>query len=123
MTEPKAPLSLDELDAKLRRARQEAGGDRAAGAAPAKALGVGFRVGIELVVALVVGVGIGYFLDVWLGTKPWLMLVFFVLGTGAGIVNVWRVVTGLDQAVGYRGETGEAASKTGSDDGGGSRSR
>ena len=49
-----------------------------------------FRVGAELVSGLIVGVGIGWALDQWLGTTPWLLLVFFFLGAGAGILNVYR---------------------------------
>lgn len=52
------------------------------------------RVGSELISALMVGVGIGWAMDQWLGTKPWFMLVFFFLGAGAGILNVYRS-TGL----------------------------
>ena len=31
-------------------------------------------------------------LDLWLGTKPWLMVAFFFLGSAAGILNVWRTM-------------------------------
>src|SRR5215472_11863226 len=53
--------------------------------------GIGLRVGIELVSALVVAVAIGYGLDRLLGTKPILMAVFVLLGGEAGILNVWRL--------------------------------
>ncbi len=49
-----------------------------------------------------VGVAIGIGLDRWLGTTPWLMVVFIVLGAAAGILNVVRVMTGMGGAVGYR---------------------
>ena len=42
-------------------------------------------------IALVVGIGIGYWLDRWLGTWPWLFLVFFVMGSVAGVLNVYRL--------------------------------
>ena len=54
-------------------------------------MGVGLRVGIELVSALVVAVAIGYGLDRWFGTKPILTAVFVLLGGAAGILNVWRL--------------------------------
>ena len=54
-------------------------------------MGVGLRVGIELVSALVVAVAIGYGLDYLFGTRPILMAVFVLLGGAAGILNVWRV--------------------------------
>lgn len=53
--------------------------------------GIGLRVGIELVSALVVAVAIGYGLDRWFGTKPILTAVFVLLGGAAGVLNVWRL--------------------------------
>jgi len=53
--------------------------------------GIGMRVGIELVSALVVAVAIGYGLDWLFGTKPILMAVFVLLGGAAGVLNVWRL--------------------------------
>ena len=64
-----------------------------AGPVPSGALGIGFRIGIELVSAMVVGVGIGWLLDWWLGTRPWLLILFFLLGAGAGMLNVIRAAT------------------------------
>jgi ATP synthase protein I len=53
--------------------------------------GIGLRVGIELVTALVVAVAIGYGLDRLFGTKPILTAVFVLLGGAAGVLNVWRL--------------------------------
>jgi ATP synthase protein I len=53
-------------------------------------LGIGLRVGIEMVSALVVAVAIGYGLDLLFGTKPILTAVFVLLGGAAGVLNVWR---------------------------------
>ena len=58
----------------------------------AGAMGIGMRVGIELVSALAVGVAIGWGLDWLLGTKPWLLALFVLLGGGAGVANVWRLM-------------------------------
>jgi ATP synthase protein I len=44
--------------------------------------------GLEMGVAIAVGAGIGYLLDSWLGTKPWLLLVFLLLGIAAGFKAV-----------------------------------
>jgi ATP synthase protein I len=52
--------------------------------------GFAFRIGVELVSALLVGAGIGWLLDRWLGTTPFLLLLFFFLGAAAGILNVFR---------------------------------
>ena len=40
---------------------------------------------------LIVGVVLGLGFDRWLGTSPWLFLVFFVLGAAAGVLNVYRL--------------------------------
>jgi F0F1-type ATP synthase assembly protein I len=46
--------------------------------------------GIEMAVATFIGWGIGYWLDLQLGTEPWLMLVFLLLGVAAGFMGVLR---------------------------------
>jgi len=55
------------------------------------ALGFAFRITTELVAAVVVGVAIGWGLDLWLNSKPWFLIAFFFLGVAAGVVNVYRV--------------------------------
>tara|TARA_B100000941_G_scaffold240020_1_gene183322 strand:+ start:67 stop:342 length:276 start_codon:yes stop_codon:yes gene_type:complete len=51
-------------------------------------LGVAFKMSTELVSAVAVGTIIGFILDNWFGTKPWLILIFFFVGVVAGIMNV-----------------------------------
>ena len=53
-------------------------------------IGVAFKMSTELVSAVVVGTIIGFILDNWFGTKPWLILTFFFVGVVAGILNVVR---------------------------------
>lgn len=65
-------------------------------------VGWAFRIGVELVSALVVGVGIGLGLDWWLGTGPWFLVLFFMLGSAAAILNVYRTAMGYGLAAGYR---------------------
>ncbi len=105
MTEKPPPPSLDDLDARLgkARAKQKGNGDHGNTESAAKVPGVGFafRIGVDLVAALAVGVGIGWLLDRLLGTGPWLMVVFFFLGAGAGIMSVYRTANKIGQAVGY----------------------
>jgi ATP synthase protein I len=69
----------------------ERGAEADAAAGPT-ALGIGLRVGIELVSALVVAVAIGWALDRWLHTLPLFLVLFILLGGAAGILNVWRVM-------------------------------
>jgi ATP synthase protein I len=100
------PPSLEDLDARLRAVQERvdtrANGGKKGNGQPMSGLGLAFRVGIELVSALAVGVGIGWLLDRWLGTKPWLMVVFFFLGSAAGVLNVWRAMSGIGPGPGYR---------------------
>ena len=58
---------------------------------PGGSWGVGSRAGVEVFSALAVGVALGFALDRWLGTWPWLFLLFFLLGSAAGILNVFRL--------------------------------
>jgi ATP synthase protein I len=53
--------------------------------------GIGLRVGIELVSALVVAVAIGYGLSLIFGARPIFLAVFVMLGGAAGVLNVWRL--------------------------------
>jgi len=114
MGEEERPPSLDELGERLRAAQDHRAADRRregrlSGSAPGMSgVGLAFRIGVELVSALAVGVGIGMLLDWWLGTRPWFLLVFFLLGAAAGMLNVYRAAMGLGLAVGYR-KPGEAA--------------
>ena len=53
-------------------------------------MGSAFKLGTELVAAVAVGTIIGFILDSWFDTKPWLIITFFFLGAAAGILNVIR---------------------------------
>ena len=53
-------------------------------------MGSAFKLGTELVSAVAVGTIIGFILDSWFDTKPWLIIIFFFLGSVAGILNVIR---------------------------------
>ena len=53
-------------------------------------MGSAFKLGTELVAAVAVGTIIGFILDSWFDTKPWLIIIFFFLGTAAGMLNVIR---------------------------------
>ena len=54
------------------------------------AMARGLRLSSELVAGVLVGGGIGYALDYWLGIKPWGFIVLVLLGFVAGIVNLMR---------------------------------
>ena len=60
-------------------------------------IGTAFKLGTELVSAVVVGTIIGFILDSWFDTKPWLIILFFFLGSIAGILNVIKVAKRMQQ--------------------------
>jgi len=75
---------LDQV--KARRTPPQSGDARARGEAFARA----FRFVAELIVGVGVGGFIGWALDRWLGTQPWLLVLFVALGFTAGVMNVIR---------------------------------
>ena len=52
--------------------------------------GKAFQLSTELVSAVLVATIIGFILDNWFGTKPWLIIIFFFIGVATGIINVIR---------------------------------
>ena len=83
------------FDQRLRAARDKQAGGKpvpAASGGSTSPMGIGVRVGVELVAAMAVAVAIGWGLDRWLGTTPWLMGLFVLLGGAAGVANVWRLM-------------------------------
>ena len=58
--------------------------------ARASALARGFRLSSELIAGVVVGAVIGWVFDRLLSTSPWGLIVFFLLGFAAGVINVMR---------------------------------
>lgn len=70
-------------------------------------------VGIELAVATAIGLGIGYWIDLQLGTYPWLMFVGLLLGVAAGFMGVFRAAKEAQELMGDKkpqppAETGES---------------
>lgn len=103
MAEQDRPPSLDEIEARLRAARGDEAknkGREAGSPASSSGLGLGFRVSIEFVAGVAVGVAIGYGLDRWLGTIPLMMVLFLLLGGAAGVLNAYRAAKGMDGTVG-----------------------
>ena len=60
-------------------------------------MGGAFKLGTELVAAVGVGTIIGFILDSWFGTKPWLIIIFFFLGAAAGMLNVIRTANRMQK--------------------------
>jgi len=95
------PPSLADIQSRLETLRpEEAPATAESDEAAKRGMGFGFRIGTEMVSAVVVGFGLGYALDHWLNTKPLFLMIGLLLGAAAGFMNVYRVVKGLDAAVG-----------------------
>ena len=60
-------------------------------------MGSAFKLGTELVAAVAVGTIIGFILDSWFDTKPWLIIIFFFLGATAGMLNVIRTANRMQK--------------------------
>jgi ATP synthase protein I len=121
MSEGKAPDPLARLGEQIDKARAErvrrqpaVRGDRST---LQQGLGLGFRIGIELVVAVGVATALGWAFDHWLGTRPWGMIVLFFLGVAAGMLNVYRAVAGISTAAGYRRPAEDGAGTRAAKDG------
>ncbi len=69
-------------------------------AAQSSGLATGMRIGLEFVSGTLVGVAIGYGLDRWLHSTPWFLLLFSLLGFGAGMLNVYRTLMGVEEGIG-----------------------
>ncbi len=46
--------------------------------------------GLEMALSVLIGVAIGYYLDKWLGTGPWLMVLWIGIGFAAGVRSLYR---------------------------------
>ena len=60
-------------------------------------MGNAFKLGTELVASVAVGTIIGFILDSWFDTKPWLIIIFFFLGAAAGMLNVIRTANQMQK--------------------------
>jgi ATP synthase protein I len=65
-----------------------------------RGMAYGMRMAAELVAAVIVGGVIGWGLDWVLGSRPWLFLVFFLLGFAAGVLNVMRAYERMQRELG-----------------------
>ena len=106
---------LRRLGERLRDARHDASGNDGKNSQSLTGIGLAFRVGVELLSAVAVGGAIGWGLDLWLETRPWLMLVLLLLGGAAGILNVYRISSGDSCAAGYNKTDNAAEDPTGRD--------
>lgn len=82
---------LRSLEASIEARRQEErGATRGGGRGAATGYGQAFKLSSEFIAGIAVGIGLGWFFDRLAGTSPWGLIVFLLLGFGAGVLNVLR---------------------------------
>ncbi|MBF0127238.1 MAG: AtpZ/AtpI family protein [Magnetococcales bacterium] len=66
-------------------------------APPPSGLSMAMRMSTDLASAIFVGGGIGYLLDYWLHSHPWMTVIFFLFGAVAGFRNLYRIAMQNEQ--------------------------
>lgn len=99
------------LDAELL-ARRKVGSETSSNREAAKGFGLAVKLSSEFIAGVVVGALIGYLMDRFLGTSPWGMIVFLLLGFCAGVLNVLRSTGAVAQpGTAGRDQTGSQQDK------------
>lgn len=93
--------SLSERISKLEQKRHRSNATAPQARIPRGGMALAGRVSSELVAGLVVGAGSGWVLDRWLDCSPLMLVVMFFVGAAAGMLNVWRALSGCGMAAGY----------------------
>jgi ATP synthase protein I len=110
MAHDRRPDGFEAFDSRMRRLRGQGAGGNGDGGPPRRAgfagSGPAFQAGIEVIAGVVGGALIGYALDHWLGTGPWLLIALFLLGAAGGMRNAWRRLSRMGRTgAGADGET------------------
>ena len=92
------PPSLEEFSKRLDAKRGDHFPEENKKPASGSAWGRALRVSSDLLAGLFVGVVLGLLLDRWLGTSPWLLLVGIGVGFAAGVRNLYRTVSQMNEA-------------------------
>ncbi len=99
----------EELGRKIKEAQQRQQGDTPRPDAEKEgqkqdptSTGRALRASTDLVAGIGVGTFLGYWIDVWLGTKPLFMIIMFFFGFAAGFLNIYRSQMGQDYKIGFR---------------------
>lgn len=85
--------ALDNLKKQIQKAKKAVHPSEFQEDAPQNLTGKFFNVGVELVSGVLVGVGLGILIDWGFGTSPWGLICLFILGSAAGMLNVYRALT------------------------------
>jgi ATP synthase protein I len=83
-------MDLEELKNHLKKIQKDKVSEDKDNANNPSILGMAMKMGTELVAAVFVATFIGFYIDKWLETKPIFIIVFFIIGSVAGILNIVR---------------------------------
>jgi ATP synthase protein I len=70
-----------------------------------KGMALGLKISSEFIAAIAVGTMLGYLIDRFVGTTPWGLIIFLLLGFCAGILNVLRAVGMVSNHVPFEGKS------------------
>ena len=89
MDREKLDPSMEKLNSRIREARKARDNVQGSSLSPV-GLASAWRLTTEMFAAILVGGGLGWLMDRWLGTQPWIMLLFLGIGFSAGMLNAYR---------------------------------
>src|SRR5207248_11644010 len=81
---------IAELDARLKAARGTAEKPRQGSGMSQRQTNVAYRVLVDMIAGLLVGGFLGYWLDRWWGSQPYMLVALIVVGLAGGIIIAWR---------------------------------
>jgi len=87
----------DDLKTRLKIAKTKSSSRNRDKIVNSSSMGSAFKLSTDLVAHVVVGTIIGFILDSWFDTKPWLIIIFFFLGSAAGILNVIKIAKQMQE--------------------------
>ena len=83
---------IDELDARLKAARGTAEKPSPGNRTSQRQTNVAYRVLVDMIAGLLVGGFLGYWLDRWWGSQPYMLVAMTILGFAGGMNNAWRAI-------------------------------
>lgn len=113
MTEDPDPIRLKALEARLARVK---GTSKTRGSATGLGFSQGelaWRMVIELVSGMLIGLGIGFGLDWLFGTRPIFLILFVLLGFAAGVKTMLRTAQSMTVSPAQDGNGAPAPERTG----------
>lgn len=49
------------------------------------------NIGLYLIIPILIGVFLGYNMDIWFNSKPFFLIVLLILGTFSSFYNLWKL--------------------------------